>query len=234
MSEIKLLNDKSAICFIDKKSRFYKTKNFADAIKKTDNYYVIITRESIENIPYSVDSIYRIIGGKKHTLEKIYDLKSYNYWYKSKLKNINLINKLVVEDSKSGFQLFTAISKEINKIWKSSKGNSNLYKFVDNQTLLIADSAAYGAYINKLIKYISLFKNVYLYLPECVEWIILNSIVINKKSKKEIDNILNNCYEHIDSKKYFSHELFYINLLKEKTKNNELFNYSKTKLKNIY
>lgn len=233
--EMKLLKFKSVICFIDEKSRFYKSKSFADAIKKTDNYYVIITRESIENIPYSVDSIYKIVGGKKHTLEKLYDLRKNNYWYNdNKLKNSDLIDNIVVEDSKSGFQLFSAISKLLNKKCLTSKGNSNLYKFVDNDSLLIADSAAYGCYIDKTIKYLSLYKNLYLYLPECIEWIILNSIVINKKAKKEIDIVLNNPFDYIESKKYFSHESFYVNLLKEITKNNELFGYSKTKLNKAF
>ena len=40
-----------AIVFIDEGNRFMLTDEFAQAIKKTDNYYVLITRECLPNIP---------------------------------------------------------------------------------------------------------------------------------------------------------------------------------------
>ena len=41
------------IVFIDEGNEFIKTEEFAGTIQKTDNYYVIVTRESLPALPYS-------------------------------------------------------------------------------------------------------------------------------------------------------------------------------------
>ena len=43
-----------SIVFIDEGNEFVKTKDFARAIQQTDNYYVIVTREGLPALPYSV------------------------------------------------------------------------------------------------------------------------------------------------------------------------------------
>ena len=50
-----------------------KTEEFAGEIQKTDNYYVIATRESLPTLPYSVEEIYGIrTSGKYGTLKQSY------------------------------------------------------------------------------------------------------------------------------------------------------------------
>lgn len=50
-----------------------KTEEFAGEIQKTDNYYVIVTRESLPTLPYSVEEIYGIrTSGKYGTLKQSY------------------------------------------------------------------------------------------------------------------------------------------------------------------
>ena len=62
-----------SIVFIDEGNEFIKTTEFADEIQKTDNYYVIVTRESLPSLPYSVEEIYGIkTSGKYGTLKQIY------------------------------------------------------------------------------------------------------------------------------------------------------------------
>ena len=47
---------------------------FASVIQDTDNYYVIVTREGIPSLPYSVDEIYGIRdSGKYGTLKQTYN-----------------------------------------------------------------------------------------------------------------------------------------------------------------
>ena len=66
-----LLND--SIIFIDEGNSFISSKDFASAIKNTDNYYVLVTRESLENLPYSVKEIYGIhTSGKYAGLKQVY------------------------------------------------------------------------------------------------------------------------------------------------------------------
>ena len=65
------------IVFIDEGNSFVSSVDFANQIKKTTNYYVIITREGLENLPYSVNEIYGI-----HTSGKYADLKQvYHEFY---------------------------------------------------------------------------------------------------------------------------------------------------------
>lgn len=43
-----------SIVFIDEGNEFIKTEEFAGSIQKTDNYYVIVSRESLPTLPYKM------------------------------------------------------------------------------------------------------------------------------------------------------------------------------------
>ena len=59
------------IVFIDEGNEFIKSSEFAREIQQTDNYYVIVTRESLPALPYSVEEIYGIrTTGKYGYLKK--------------------------------------------------------------------------------------------------------------------------------------------------------------------
>ena len=61
------------IVFIDEGNRFVSSVEFASEIKRTDNYYVIVARESLECLPYSVNEIYGIhTSGKYAGLKQVY------------------------------------------------------------------------------------------------------------------------------------------------------------------
>lgn len=55
-----LENIHDSIVFVDEDSRFLKTKDFAKRIRNSNNYYVLITRENLPALPYSVEEIYGI------------------------------------------------------------------------------------------------------------------------------------------------------------------------------
>lgn len=55
-----------SIVFIDEGNVFVTTDEFAEAIQKTDNYYVIVSREGLPNLPYSVQEIYGIRNEGKY------------------------------------------------------------------------------------------------------------------------------------------------------------------------
>lgn len=66
------------IVFFDEDTRDMRTIEFARTIRSSTNYYVIITREDLPNLPYSVDEIYGI-----HTSGKYADLRrTYNSFYR--------------------------------------------------------------------------------------------------------------------------------------------------------
>lgn len=62
-----------SIVFIDEGNEFVKSSEFAGEIQKTDNYYVIVSREALPALPYSVEEIYGIrTSGKYGTLKQKY------------------------------------------------------------------------------------------------------------------------------------------------------------------
>ena len=62
-----------SIVFVDEGNRFAASMEFAEAVRGSGNYFVIITRESLDNLPYSVTEIYGIkSSGKYNSLEPVY------------------------------------------------------------------------------------------------------------------------------------------------------------------
>ena len=60
---------------IDEGSKFVFSKEFASKVKGCNNYFLIITRSYLSQLPYSVDEIYRIKGTGKN---KEFDRKHYH------------------------------------------------------------------------------------------------------------------------------------------------------------
>lgn len=232
-----LSNTKENIIFVDEDNLFIRTKEFAQAVKESDNYFVIICREDLPHLPYSVEEIYGI-----HTSGKYNDLKrTYNELYKiyanTKIQKKDLPitpKEVITEDSNSGHQFFNAICKEKNINCISAGGKSNIRKILDktdgNNILVIADGAAIGPEMNKLYQYMRLHDTSSLYLPESFEWMILKSGVI---SETVIQSILEHPEDYIDSKKYMSWERYFTNLLIENTKDTFL-KYNKGSLNESY
>lgn len=61
------------IFFTDEENTFINTEEFASAIRNSDNYFVLITRENLYNLPYSVEEIYGMhSSGKYQNTKKVY------------------------------------------------------------------------------------------------------------------------------------------------------------------
>ena len=65
------------IFFIDDGNAFVKTKKFAETVKGADNYFVIISREKLSQLPYSIDEIYGlredVDSGRYHNPRRVYN-----------------------------------------------------------------------------------------------------------------------------------------------------------------
>ena len=75
--KVKVLNTNQIVHSMEELIRaageFVKTKDFARAIQQTDNYYVIVTREGLPALPYSVEEVYGIrTSGKYGSLKQSY------------------------------------------------------------------------------------------------------------------------------------------------------------------
>ena len=68
-----LQNTEKSIVFVEESTHFLKDKSFAREIKNTDNYYVLVTREPLPQIPYSIESVKKIVkNNRKPKIEKMF------------------------------------------------------------------------------------------------------------------------------------------------------------------
>lgn len=226
-----------SIVFVDEDSKFLKTKDFAKKIRNSNNYYVLITRENLPALPYSVEEIYGIhCSGKYMDTRQIYNLfyKIYSEINPGKV----LIKALVTEDSQAGFTFFSQVSKTRGICCESAGGKSNILgilqeKLLDKEqkeTLVIADGAAFGPEMAHISQLLRGNVNIKLYLPESFEWLLLYADIFNKPFiRKRLEEAEN----YIESEKYFSWERYFTNLLMEETKDSP-YPYDKSNLKDFY
>lgn len=223
----------NCIVFIDEENTIVKSDDFARKIQATSNYYVIITRENLPNLPYSVEEIYGI-----HTSGRYADMRrTYNSFYQlytaDKHEATDKSEMVVVEDSNSGYDFLKAVTDD-NIDCVSAGGKTKIKRTVtDNEgkkLLVIADGAAFGPEMGELYLYMQKHPEVNLYLPESFEWLILKSGLIDGN---RIADILEHTEDFLESSEYFSWERFYTKLLISETEGTYL-RYSKQKLNTVY
>ena len=223
----------NSIVFIDECNRFIKSEDFAVRVKESDNYFVIVTRDDLPNLPYSVKEIYGIReSGKYAGLKQVYNEF---YCLYGELENAELAQEDVViaEDSNAGFEFFSGLCDEkIECI--SANGKSNVFKALqehrEERVLVIADGAAFGCEMEKVMQLIKIGRRIVLYLPESFEWLILNAGIFDDS---ELKAILNAPSEYVDSKEFFSWERFFTDLLVKKSRGTYL-QYNKRSLNKAY
>lgn len=223
-----------SIVFIDEGDKFVASEDFARAVKNTDNYYVIATRASLFDLPYSIKEIYGIknVSGNRYQGTK----RLYAEFYPLCRVDNELTAKpdlAITEDSKSGYQFFDNYFSEYGIKCISAESKAKIYnELIEreyNTVLVIADGAAFGPEIERVLS-LKNAKKIMLFLPESFEWIILRSGVVKDK---EISAILEKPYDYIESGKYFSWERFFTDVLTEKTKGTYL-KYDKSQLNKSY
>lgn len=207
----------NSIVFIDECNRFVKSEDFAICVKESDNYFVIVTRDDLPNLPYSVKEIYGIReSGKYAGLKQVYNEF---YCLYGDVENAELTREDVViaEDSNAGFDFFSSLCDGSVKC-VSANGKSNVFKALQEhrqeKVLVIADGAAFGCEMEKVMQLIKIGRGIALYLPESFEWLILNAGIFYDS---ELKDILNAPCEYVDSKEFFSWERFFTDLLIKKS-----------------
>lgn len=234
--EMRLSTIKDSIIFIDEDNSFAATHEFAEKAKSSDNYYVIVMRESLPQLPYSVDEIYTLKNRTKGygqikrlytSFQHIYEKSSYSTAEKGP-------DYVIVEDSHSGYQFFKKIFEDQSILCISAQGKSNICAEIEktpvgSTILIIADGAAFGPEMEKTLAQ-RRKRNIVLFLPESFEWMILSAGLL---SDSDINRILKNPADSIESSLYFSWERFFTSLLTEKTKDTYL-QYNKRELNPTY
>ena len=232
-----LENIHDSIVFVDEDSKFLKTKDFAKRIRNSNNYYVLITRENLPALPYSVEEVYGIhCSGRYMDTRQVYNLfyKIYSETNPGKL----LVKSLITEDSQAGFTFFSQVSKTRGICCESAGGKSNILGILQKrlldkeqkETLVIADGAAFGPEMAHISQLLRENVNIKLYLPESFEWLLLYADILNKPFiRKRLEEAEN----YIESEKYFTWERYFTDLLMEETKDSP-YPYDKSNLKDFY
>ena len=97
--------------------------------------------------------------------------------------------------------------------------------------VVIADGAAFGAYVAKVTAIAKSRKDVLMYFPESFEWLILKSGIIGIK---DLDDILAEPEKYIESREFFSWERYFTDLLITATADDNIKKYEKSQLKSYY
>lgn len=235
--ENQLKKTKESIVFIDEGSQFVSSSDFARAVKKSDNYFVIFTREALHELPYSVEEIYKIhTSGKIHTFVPVYKSNDAHMYTSGKETPYDT---LITEDSGSGFAFYEEYLKNSAVKCVSAKTNSGVFdllrKRVNSRVLVVADGAAFGSEMNRVMELGKRFpEEIGLCLPESFEWLILKSGLIDKMNP-EVPRILASVPDYVESKEYFSWENYFEKLLADSTHNSpEKADYNKSRLNRFY
>ncbi len=222
-----------SIVFIDEGNSFVSSKDFANAVRESTNYFVIITRENLHALPYSVKEIYGIRSSGKYNQSTPVYHELYSIYGTISDEEITP-DVIIVEDSNAGYDFFKYVSS-LNTECISAKGKDNIFNMITSgkysgNVLIIADGAAFGAQMANLYDLSENNDELNLYLPESFEWIILDSDILNDA---ELRRILQSPEDYIASEKYFSWERYFTALLINKS-NDTYLKYSKHSLNNNY
>ncbi|MCM1237390.1 MAG: hypothetical protein NC489_45575 [Ruminococcus flavefaciens] len=104
----------NTIVFIDEGNNFVKSHDFARAVRESSNYYVIITREDLKSLPYSVDEVYGIKEiSHRRIAEKTYN-SLYNIYAAYGTHQMIKPALIITEDSNAGFDFFKEVCNKYN------------------------------------------------------------------------------------------------------------------------
>ena len=133
------------------------SKAFAEYVKTSGNYVVLMSRAPLKMLPYSIHEIYEIItDGKRSDVKQSYHELKKLYGNYPVIEN-NKIRQVLVEDSNSGYQFFSCLFKR--SIVSSADGNGNIVPRLQEMdhtedTLIIVDGAAFGAMMENCLEYL--------------------------------------------------------------------------------
>ena len=229
--ELMIKEYSGCILFFDENATFTKSQRFAEIVKGSDNYFVIVTRDDLHELPYSVEEIYGLRDvsdtQKYKTFHKVYNemFRLYNL----DMTENNEFEMVITEDSNSGYDFYKHL---FGDRCISAAGKSNVFDLVlrsEKSMLAIVDGAAFGSEIGKVMRYLKTSqKNCVLYAPESFEYLILCSGIL------EIDQrVIESTFDYADSARYMSWERFYTWYLTEQS-NGTIYQYNKGRLNKAF
>lgn len=235
--------ESDSIVFVDEGFGDIRSDAFARAVKRSRHYFVLITREDMPSLPYSVSEIYCIqTSGKYHKLARMYAERDHcRYGFHSE-DPTNDFDVLLLEDSKTGLQFYESRFKKTDVTCIGAGGKGNIARWLDDHAgahvFVIADGAAFGPHADMVLKLQDSHRDtIAVCLPESFEWLLLKSGVIHADG---LVQILDNPGEYIESKEHESWEQYFTGLIQSVTRNikndtqDTSFVYKKGQLRAVY
>lgn len=219
------------VLFIDETEKFVASHDFVRILKQSDNYFVIITREHLKSLPYSITEICGFrTDNQKNAIGQIYN-ELYRIYGQYAASSKIIPTLIITEDFKSGFEFFKKVCDRLGIQCISGKGRDSLIDLVverEETVLIIADGAAFGCAMREMVKILEVYTNYTLYLPESFEWLLLKSGIIKDNT---LPDILDNTSDYVESTEHISWERYFTWLLRELTLDNPyITHYSKDKV----
>lgn len=224
----------SAIVFVDEQESFLSSKAFAEAVLSSDCYFVFITRDGLNMLPYSVNEIYYLKNsGYYQNTRQVYN--SMHQVYPELDRKEKIVPSVVLtEDSNAGYEMFEAICRNDKALCVSASGKSNVAQYIlankKENIFAIVDGAAFGADMQSVIHALEASRGSHVWTPESFEYLVLRSGIVQSEGLKDILNVPE---DYIESGEYSSWERFFTRLLEDSTRNT-IYAYSKKKLNPHY
>ena len=223
-----------AVVFVDEQERFLYSKAFSEAVLASGCYFVFVTRDGLNMLPYSVNEIYYLKNsGYYQNTRQVYN-SMYQVYPEVKMNKKIEPSLILAEDSNAGYEMYEAIGQDIKVPCDSAGGKSNIAKYIlankEEQILAIVDGAAFGADMQSVIHALEMSKGSYVWTPESFEYLVLQSGIVQAEGLGEI---MENPGDFIESSEYSSWERFFTCLLDNLTRNT-IYEYSKKKLNPNY
>lgn len=224
----------NSIIVLDEECTFLGSDAFSVAARATDNYLVLITRKSLESLPFSILSIFEFKEQTKSAgaLRPMYLNFAAQRYMDS--KRTTLPSKVIVEDTNSGYDFF---SRSLSCSVISAEGKSNVEKVLMTEVrrgtdgiAVIVDGATFGSCVEGVMSICKVFRhklNIVVLAPESFEWLLLKFAY--SKVNAVQDRLLEP-WKFCDVSKYFSLERYFTSLLTQAGLNNAPKQYTKSEL----
>lgn len=138
--ELSIIED--SIVFLDEGNEFIYSKDFAKAVNGSSNYYVLISRRDANELPYSVDEILKLVNTTSKTINgrksdrRFYSVTKplYDHTASMLYQDLNVgfevPDAVIVEDSKSGYQFYSALCNRLGIPCYTATGVANLKRTI--------------------------------------------------------------------------------------------------------
>ena len=230
--EERLVEAGDCFVFIDEGADFLRTEAFARAAKSSGSYCVIVSRDTLPMLPYSVEEVYELKNATSRYpgVRKFYAHAHRMY---SRIPVVEEPQTVIVEDSNAGFEFFRALCDKAGCECVSAGGKGNVLRELrrcsSERILVMADGAAFGPHMEMVLA-LADQKGAGLFLPESFEWLVLKSGLVRSG---ELDQMLADPASFVESREFFSWERFFEAVLVGETRGTYL-SYAKRKLNPAY